>query len=167
MLLLSDTALVLGGTADDASSIHCQHMHPACVESNFALPVHPSNAQLYGSSAALAVGIIAANHWLAHALRDRHRWKYSPLFVEGPFIVQSAVDTWHNVGVSNRLSPSARNAMGYAWTNDSQNADRFIRLRFIDTINNPAISANASDATIQAASIHLLRRRVLLAVPRE
>ena len=104
VLLVSDAILILGGAADDASTVHCRHMHPACVESNPILPGHATNAQIYGQTAATAVAFIAFNHWIARKYRHDGLWGYSYLLVTTPLVIESAVDTAHNIRVADTLA---------------------------------------------------------------
>jgi hypothetical protein len=110
MLLVTDSLLVLSGLADSASSVHCQHMHPACVESNEVLGKHPSNATLYGSKMGLTAGWIVLNHWWAS---DNHGEPVQRVYVfwTAPLIFLSATYAYHNADVAVRMSKARAQIM--------------------------------------------------------
>jgi len=102
VLLVNDTALVLAALADSASSVHCQHMHPACVETAALLGKHPGNVTLYGSKMGLTAAWIGINHWW----EDDHHDEPSQdiyTFWNVPLTFLSITNTIHNADLSTRL----------------------------------------------------------------
>jgi hypothetical protein len=102
VLLLNDAGLILAALADSASSVHCQHMHPACVETAAILGRHPSNVSLYGSKMGLTVAWIGINHWWASDHQDEPSQNLYT-FWNVPLAFLSTVDAIHNANLSTRL----------------------------------------------------------------
>jgi len=63
-LLISDAIVVASFSADAASSVHCQHSSPACLEQNSIVGPRPNEVQTWGWSTLAMVSVVGGDHLL-------------------------------------------------------------------------------------------------------
>jgi hypothetical protein len=102
VLLINDTGLVLAALADSASSVHCQHMHPACAETAALLGRHPGNLTLYGSKMGLTAAWIGINHWWES---DHHGEPSQNIYAfwNVPLAFLCVTDAIHNADIASQM----------------------------------------------------------------
>lgn len=80
-VLLADSLVIGGWSADAAMSTRCQDEFPtACIEGNSLLGPHPSAGKLWGYSLGFAGALVAANHATSHYLPSPYKhafWAWS------------------------------------------------------------------------------------------
>lgn len=97
LLLASDAIIMAGQMADSASTVHCMHYSPYCTENNPALPLRPSNAQLYGYSGGLGAGVIVFQHLVWHFAPTGADRREVVIWFAAPFAIGDALQTKMNV----------------------------------------------------------------------
>ena len=106
-LLASQALVIAGQMADAGSTVHCMHYSPYCTEDNPALPLRPSNAQLYGYAGGLGVGACAVEqlvwHFAPHAAD-----KQVIVWLAAPLVIGDAMQAKMNVDSLSTFQPWPR-----------------------------------------------------------
>ena len=111
-LLIADAVVLLAWSADAASSVHCQHVSPYCVDSNSVVGPHPSNAATWGFAESMAVGLIVGEHlfwWQANKVDPEAR--HIILLFPAAVVITQYWNVSGNVAAANRLENARSRVM--------------------------------------------------------
>lgn len=106
-LLATDALIMAGQMADAASTVHCIHYSPYCTENNPALPLRPTNAQLYIDAGGIGLGVCAIDHLLWH-LAPRAADRQIVIFAAAPIAIGDALQTKMNVDNLSDFQPKGK-----------------------------------------------------------
>lgn len=106
-LLATDTLIMAGQMADAASTVHCIHYSPYCTENNPALPLRPTNAQLYIDAGGIGLGVCAIDHLLWH-FAPRAADRQIVIFAAAPIAIGDALQTKMNVDNLGDFEPKGK-----------------------------------------------------------